>query len=313
MIQSTRLLFNLFIPFILTVICNSLFGQTEPRTSEVEKPTGTIYFLSNRDGNFEVYSMDATGSEQKNLTNHPNLDYWVSYNQLNGLIYFYSNRHGNNDIYYMNKNSLNPRMKPNNEASNTNPQISPDGLTILFQSDWNRSSGEIYSMNIQTNETTRLTDNEVSEDVAAWSPDGKTIVYSKDARDPKNKQEEEDGDYEIFTMNADGTNEKQLTQFTGFVSGPCFSPDGTKIAVYGRGEDGYLDLFVMNANGSDIENITHDSLEQYSPSWSPDGKWLAYTGGDKSNYDIWIVHLKTGQRIRLTTEAKRDETPVWVK
>ena len=204
-------------------------------------------------------------------------------------------------------------MKPNNETSNTNPQISPDGLTILFQSDWNRSSGEIYSLNIETNKTTRLTENEVNEDVAAWSPDGQTIVYSKDARDPKTKLEEEDGDYEIFTMNVDGTDEKQLTHFTGFVSGPCFSPDGKKIAVYGKGEDGYLDLFVMNANGKDIENITHDSIEQYSPSWSPDGKWLAYTGGDKSNYDIWIVNLKSGQRLRLTNDPKRDETPVWVK
>jgi TolB protein len=58
-------------------------------------------------------------------------------------------------------------------------------------------------------------------------------------------------------------------------------------------------------------NLTNDILEDYSPSCSPDGKWIAYSSGTSKQYDVWVINLATKNKIRLTTEPKRNETPVW--
>lgn len=67
----------------------------------------------------------------------------------------------------------------------------------------------------------------------------------------------------------------------------------------------------MNTDGSKVMNLTKDPLEDYSPSWSPDGKWIAYTSGNSKNYDVWLIHIETLIKTRLTTQPKRDESPVW--
>jgi len=67
----------------------------------------------------------------------------------------------------------------------------------------------------------------------------------------------------------------------------------------------------MNIDGTGVINITNDKIEDYSPSWSPDGKWLAYTSGNSANYDVWKINIDTKQKLRLTSQLKRDETPYY--
>ncbi len=67
----------------------------------------------------------------------------------------------------------------------------------------------------------------------------------------------------------------------------------------------------MNLDGSNLVNLTNDDQEDYSPSWSPDGEWIAYTRRDSANYDIWIIHVSTREKRRLTTAPQRDESPFW--
>lgn len=67
----------------------------------------------------------------------------------------------------------------------------------------------------------------------------------------------------------------------------------------------------MNADGSNLTNLTNDNIEDYSPTWSPDGQWLAYTSGDSTQYDVWIIHIESKEKKRLTKEPKRNQNPVW--
>ena len=276
-------------------------------------PGGKILFLSTREGNFDIFSMNTDGRNQTNLTHHPKMDFWISYDKVNAKIYFYSNRDGNPEIYATDRYGNHLTRITHHEGIDKNPQVSPDGQFLLFQSDRDHKMGELYLMHITNGSVQRLTTNTVNEDMASWSPDGRKIVFSKDVAKPADDQEATDGDYELFTIAPDGSAEKQLTQFPGFVSGPAWSPDGKRIAFYGRGEDGNLDLFVMKANGKGIQNITKDTMEEYSPSWSPDGRWLVYTGGDSHNYDIWAIRIDDRQRSRLTDQPKRDEMPIWIE
>lgn len=303
--------FGLGFGFIIILVQCKSQKPNMGNTAEGDLPGGKITFMSTRDGNFELYTMDATGNNPANLTRSDKTDYWASYSPAGSIIYFYSKRDGNDEIYSMEANGNTQRNVSTNPANDRLPELSPDGMSIVFLSDRDHQEGELYIMKTDGSGIRRLTTNTVSEDVARWTPDGQRIVFSKDAGNPSGTEGE--SNFEIFSISTDGTDEKRLTNFPGFCAAPVYSPDGKQIAFYGRGQEGNLDIYKMKANGSGLKNITQDSTEDYSPAWSPDGKWLAWTSGDSKNYDIWIIHLKSQKRIRLTSHPKRDETPVWTK
>jgi len=270
---------------------------------------GVLSFLTTRDGNFEIYTMTADGKNVTNLTNNKALDFWSSWSPDGRYILFYSNRDGNNEIYRMDEDGKNPINLSNHPSNDYLPAWSPDGKKIAFTSDRDHKSREIYTMNIDGSQVTRLTDNDLFEEVPTWNIDGSKILFTRQIKEPDDTSHAANG--EIFIMDQDGKNEKQLTFKKGYDSGAKFSPDGKKIAFYGPTVDKNFEIFIMKSDGSNIINITNDILEDYSPSWSPDGKWIAYSSGTSAQYDVWLINVDTKKKIRLTTEPKRNETPVW--
>jgi TolB protein len=284
--------------------CKSTVGK-----KSADQPSGVLAFLTTRDGNFEIYSMNTDGTNPINLSNNKAVDFWSSWSPDGQQILFYTNRDGNNEIYRMDADGKNPVNISNHPSHDYLPEWSPDGKKIVFTSERDHEEREIYTMNADGSRVVRLTSNELYEEVPTWSIDGNKILFTRQIIEMKDTTRTSNG--EIFIMDADGKNEKRLTNKKGFDSGAKFSPDGKRIAFYGPNEVKNSEIFVMNADGSSIINLTQDALEDYSPSWSPDGKWIAYTSGTSTQYDVWIIHVTSKQKIRLTKEPKRNETPVW--
>jgi TolB protein len=187
------------------------------------------------------------------------------------------------------------------------PAFSPDGAHIVY-SDYpagkpgsNALVGiEVYVMNADgTNKvpltTTTMTGATKTGTVIQWSerpaysPDGTKIVYSST----------QSGNAEIWVMNADGTNQVELT-FNDHADGPdanfpSFSPDGTKIVFLCGFETLYGNICVMNADGSDRTQLTFnpdDGLKMDEPSsdepaWSPDGRSILF---DSNQVDPTLGH-----------------------
>jgi len=275
-----------------------------------EQPTGNLTFMSTRDGNFEIYSMDSKGENLKNLSCNKAIDYAFSYTPDKRLV-FYTNRDGNDEIYVMEADGKKVTNLTNNPSADRIPCTSPDGKQILFLSDREDKNAKIYIMDIDGKNLLRLTSNGYFEDGPTWSPDGKKIIFTRELKDLKDTSRNVAGNGEIFIMDADGKNEVQLTNRPGYDGGPQISPDGKWIAFYGKSEKNKYDIFLMDIDGKNLINLTEDDVEDYSPSWSPDGKWIACTRGDSKNYDVWLIHLETGIKTRLTTQPKRDESPFW--
>jgi Tol biopolymer transport system component len=115
---------------------------------------------------------------------------------------------------------------------------------------------------------------------------------------------------DIWTMDANGRNARQLTDDGLADLDPAWSPDGSRI-VWARFETqvnvGPSDLWIMQADGSHAHALTHDRADIYRPSWSPDGKRIAF----QKDYAIWIVNADGTGEHRISPVGAFDFDPDW--
>lgn len=122
-----------------------------------------------------------------------------------------------------------------------------------------------------------------------------------------------DGDFEIYVMNDDGSDVRQLTFNEPYDGEPDWSPDGTQILFVSTRVNGARQVFVMNADGSNQVNLS-DGQASYSPNWSPNGNLITYVGVDPttSEVDIFVMNVDGTNKINLTnTSGDFDTTPAW--
>ena len=138
------------------------------------------------------------------------------------------------------------------------------------------------------------------------------------------------GRSEIYVMDADGGNPKNLTNNNRFDEDPSWSPDGKRI-VFVAFMGGNIDIYVMNADGDNQRRLTHHDDVDYNPSWSPmgdnqqrltenrkndwnpswspDGKRIAFSSdrkGDIVNFEIYVMDADGGNQQRLTENRVHD-------
>ena len=102
-------------------------------------------------------------------------------------------------------------------------------------------------------------------------------------------ESDRDGDVEIFVMNADGTEVRQLTDNDSFDWGATWSPDGDSIA-YASSRDGDSEIFVMNADGTEVRQLTDNDDGDIAPIWSSDGDSIAYASSRDGDFEIFVMN-----------------------
>ena len=171
-----------------------------------------IAFTFERDGNREIYVMDADGGNPRRLTNSRLVDRAPSWSPDGRHIVFAGNgrpgdwgaRGGDLEIYLMDANGSNPRRLTNNLRQDTNPAWSPDGKHIAYTSTIDRNQ-EIYVMDTDEGKPLRLTNSgnvHIHNWKPSWSPDGRRIVFASNR----------DGNWKIYVMNTDGGQQRNCTK-----------------------------------------------------------------------------------------------------
>ncbi len=191
------------------------------------------------------------------------------------------------DIYTADADGGNIKVLTSSPGYDAEATISPKGDKIIFTSTRDGDI-ELYSMNLDGSNVTRLTFEEGYDGGAYYSYDGSMIVYR--ASRPKGKELDEyrellkDGlirphSLEIFVMNADGSNKRQVTNNGAANFGPYFFPDGKRIIFcsnLGDQKGRNFDLWAINVDGTGLEQITFNNTFDGFPMFSMDGKKFVF-------------------------------------
>ncbi|NIA11458.1 MAG: PKD domain-containing protein, partial [Nitrospiraceae bacterium] len=262
--------------------------------------SGKIAFASFRDGNQEVYVMNADGSgDPIDLTNRPDADDGdPTWSPDGNQIAFSSNRSGNWTTYVMNADGSDQTCLLESVHNAWGPAWSPDGTRIAVAGKINPSDDfEIYTVDIQSKALTQVTDNASTDSHPAWSPDSHKIVFTSDR----------DGNQELYVADLLADTRTRLTNEPLNDDYPEWSPDGSMI-VFVSERDGNPEIYSMNIASKAITRLTHsDSIDKHAQ-WSPDGQNIVFISDrDGGDMDVYVMKAD-GTGITRLVDWEGDET-----
>jgi len=183
------------------------------------------------------------------------------------------------DIYIANSDGSDPRNISNAEGYDAEGSYSADGAQILFA-----SNREAYSR------TLSLAEQALFEDDSSYFMD-------------------------LYVMDADGGNVRQLTRSPGYDGGPFFSPDGSKITWRRFNPDGNsAEIWTMDADGSNQRQLTADAMVAWAPYYHPSGEYLIYSSNQlgHANFELFLIDTQGAHApVRVTNTDGTDILPVF--
>jgi tricorn protease len=265
-----------------------------------------IYFRSDRNGEYNLYSYDTRSKEVRQLTRHDDFPVValgsgggkLAYEQA-GYLHLYEPAAKEARRLKIGVAADLPATRPHYVAAKKfvrDADVSPSGARAVFE-----VRGEIVTVPAEKGDPRNLTQTPaVHEHSPAWSPDGKSVAYFSD----------EGGEYRLHVRAADGKGKAKAYDLggAGFYDSPAWSPDGKKIAYV----DNSQSLFWIDLDGGKVHKVA--SEPQYVPgrartlrsAWSPDSKWVAYALGNKAAYHTVHVCDTTSGTSRAVTDGFGD-------
>ncbi len=293
------------------------------QASQLSAKAPDLLFVSNQDGDREVFTVSQDASTLRQLTHNDRDDYQASWSPDGSRIAFTSARDGGNpEIYIMNADGSDQVNVTRHKRADYSPQWSPDSTQLVFCSD--RSGAlNLYLINADGSNLRQLTKGTMEDGEHAdpqWSPDGKWIgfrllnwrqkadlvIIKPDGLGQQNITANEEHDELTFTWAPDSRevaytsrrqrivnvykktimedSEVQLTDLDTIDANPRWSGSGKEIAFLSSRDDGIrAEVYVMAADGSSQRPLTSGRHEEMDVSWSQDDKFIYHSSFRTSN------------------------------
>lgn len=273
---------------IIVVLAMTLAGCTNTT------PRGQIVFQSNRDGNFEIYSMNDNGANLRRLTHSDTYDVTPSWSPDGSHVLFASDRDGMWDIYTMNSDGGNVTRLTSDAGANYSPSWSADGRRIVFVSTRDAANGEIYLMHADGNAVERLTRDSTFKDFPSLTPDGSVILYIAAGRTARS----------LVSLDLASRSVSTLTPAALDPGRPRCSPDGRTVLFAGASE-GHSAVYALARTGGLPNRLTTGEGVYQTPGWIGDGNSIIYS----KNGGLYMLSLDTHKETMLSN--KGDSYPDW--
>lgn len=270
--------------------------------SSLETSGAMIAFTSDRDGDNEIYVMNADGSGTTQITDNDTEDGGATWSpDRTQLAYATGGSTGTvgGIVIRTVDGELVDRL---GQIANfgTFPDWSPDGASVLFHRP--NGGGDTDLIGLDLDGTSFLVANGPTRDLSpSWSPDGADVAFASDR----------DGDdLEIHIGRPDEEGTTQLTDNDALDASPDWSPDGALIA-FDSDREGSRNIYVIGVDGSGEIQLTDGSSNDQAASWSPDGSQVAFQSDRDGNWNIYVMEAD-GSNVRQITDSSSNEIlPAW--
>src|SRR2546428_3113823 len=260
---------------------------------------GKITFQSNRNGNFDIFVMNADGSGVTQVTSNP-LDERLPLFSPDGTRIVFGRCQATCDVVVINADGSGDRVVINDGFPGA---WSPDGNRIVFGGGGGGTHDGLFVVNADGSGLVRVLDPDFVTD---WSPDGRQLMIVSNR----------DGDYELYATPLDGSPVTKLTDNTADDNaGTGWSPDGSRIAFNSNRGGAGQDVYVMNADGSGVTQLTpNDGFDDDGPVWSPDASQIAFESNRAGDEQIFVMNVDGSDVRQLTFDAGVINTgPHWIR
>jgi len=281
-------------PYPIYQLTRGDFNNAFPSFSPDDK---RIAFQSDRNGNWDIYLMDADGAQEVRLTNHEAQDEMPVFGSDDNIVAFTSTRDDSlhkgrldktRNLYIMDITAGNVARLVEHDADDWYPALVGNGDQVVFVSErddmrevpFHSKWSDIYIQNLKDNSILRLTQNEADDGSPAVSPNGKWILYTSN----------QPGSYQVYRMDLKGKMVEPLTFLEGNCGAPHFSHDG-KMVTFFTDANGNYDIFMMDDMGKNMIQLTNHPSQDSYPGFSPDKRKIIFHSNRSGKYQIYWIDL----------------------
>jgi TolB protein len=268
---------------------------------------GSLAFQSDRDGNWEIYIVEADGTNLKRLTNHPTADLQPAWSPDGRFLAFSSERTGAGDIYLLDVEGGSLRQLTDHPAQEGAPQFSRDGRFLAFEGERD-GRAEIYRLELATGAIERVTSSLTRKLGPAHSPDGTKLAFMENVVL-----------YWQITVLDRMSGESRAVTGVGGSCRPAWSPDGKLLAYVSTRATPKAEVWFREMErereGKAWMVRTREDAHNYDPSFSPDGNALALASsrerGPAEQWDLFLADVNGRKLFQLTRDAGNNRFPDW--